>query len=88
MLINYSTGNRPGELLKMTWGDVTINQMDSKEQQKTHRLLKVRAATSKTGMSRTINAPVAIYMERLKKAYESRGMELISTCCAGTLDLQ
>ena len=75
MLINYSTGNRPGELLKMTWGDVTIYQMDSKEQQKTHRLLKVRAATSKTGMPRTINAPVAIYMERLKKAYESLGME-------------
>ena len=75
MLIQYSTGNRPGELLKMTWGDVSINQIDSKEQQQTHRLLKVRAETSKTGMSRTINAPVATYLERLKKAYESLGME-------------
>ena len=62
LYVNSVQHNRPGELLKMTWGDTSINQMDSKEQQKTHRLLKVRAATSKTEC-REINAPVAIYLQ-------------------------
>lgn len=75
ILIAYSTGDRPGSLLKMTWGDVSINNMDTKENQQTHRLLKVRAENSKTGVSRVINAPVARRLERLQKAYASIGME-------------
>jgi integrase len=49
--------------------------MDSKENQATHRLLKVRAENSKTGSSRTINSPVARRLERLEAAYKSIGME-------------
>lgn len=75
MLIAYATGDRPGSLLKMTWGDISINKMDTKENQKTHRLLKVRAENSKTGSSRTINAPVARRLERLEAAYKSIGMD-------------
>ena len=61
-------------MIKMTWGDVSINQMDSKEQQQTHRLLKVRAETSKQvcpGQSMLLLPPIW----RDSKAYESLGME-------------
>ena len=75
MLIAYATGDRPGSLLKMTWGDVSINRMDSKGDQATHRLLKVRAENSKTGSSRIINSPIARRLERLEAAYKSIGME-------------
>jgi len=75
MLIAYATGDRPGSLLKMKWGDVRINPQDNPEDQKVMRLLKVRSENSKTGRSRTINAPVARRLERLKKAYEDIGMK-------------
>lgn len=74
MLIAYSTGARPNELMTMTWGDVRINPQDSKENQQVMRLLKVRAENSKTGKSRTINAPVARRLERLRKSYEDNGV--------------
>ena len=74
MLIAYNTGARPNELLTMTWGDIRINPRDTAEHQATMRLMLVRAENSKTGKSRTINAPVARRLERLKKAYEEIGM--------------
>jgi integrase len=74
MLIAYSTGARPNELLTMKWGDVRINPQDTPENQKVMRLLMVRAENAKTGRSRTINAPVARRLERLQKAYEEIGM--------------
>ena len=75
MLIAYGTGDRPGSLIKMKWGDIRINPQDTVENQQIMRLLKVRSENSKTGRSRTINAPVARRLERLKKAYEEIGME-------------
>jgi len=75
MLIAYATGDRPGSLLKMKWGDVRVNPQDRPEDQKVMRLLKVRSENSKNGRSRTINAPVARRLERLKKAYEDIGMK-------------
>ena len=77
MLIAYAVGARPGELMKMTWGDISINRMDSKENQQTHRLMKVRAENSKTGRSRVINANVARWLERLEKLYVEYGMECL-----------
>ena len=74
MLVAYSTGARPNELMTMTWGDVRVNPQDSKENQQVMRLLKVRSENSKTGKSRTINAPVARRLQRLQKAYEEIGM--------------
>ena len=74
MLIAYATGSRVKELQTMTWGDIRINPQDTPEDQKVMRLLKVRSENSKTGRSRTINAPVARRLERLKKAYEDMGM--------------
>ena len=74
MLVAYATGARPNELMTMTWGDVRTNPQDTAEHQRVMRLMKVRAENSKTGKSRTINAPVARRLERLKKAYEDIGM--------------
>ena len=47
MLVAYSTGARPNELMTMTWGDVRVNPQDSKENQQVMRLLKVRSENSK-----------------------------------------
>ena len=59
----------------MKWGDVRVNPQERTEDQKVMRLLKVRSENSKNGRSRTINAPVARRLERLKKAYEDIGMK-------------
>ena len=75
MLIAYATGARPNEIMTMTWGDIRINPQDTEEDKKVMRLLKVRSENSKTGKSRTINAPVARRLQRLQKAYEDIGME-------------
>ena len=69
LLVAYSTGARPNELMTMTWGDVRINPQDTVENLQVMRLLKVRSENSKTGKSRTINAPVARRLERLQKAW-------------------
>ncbi len=74
LLVAYSTGARPNELMTMTWGDVRMNPQDTVENQQVMRLLKVRSENSKTGKSRTINAPVARRLQRLQKAYEDIGM--------------
>ena len=36
MLVAYSTGARPNELMTMTWGDVRVNPQDSKEKPAGH----------------------------------------------------
>jgi integrase len=74
MLIAYSTGCRPNELITMTWGDIRVNPQDSDEDKKIFRLMKVRSENSKTGVSRTINAPVARRLQRLESAYKKMGM--------------
>ncbi len=73
--ITYNTGMRPKELLTLKWGDVSVNISDTKEQQQTHRLLKVRVENSKTGRMRSVNGPVGRRLERLRKSYEDIGME-------------
>jgi integrase len=73
--ISYNTGMRPKEILGLTWGDVSVNISDTKENQKIFRLLKVRSENSKTGKMRSVNGPVGRRLERLKKTYEDIGME-------------
>ena len=62
----YQTGMRPKELLGLKWCDISINPADSKEHQKTNRLIQVRSENSKTGTMRIVNAPVADLMQRFK----------------------
>ncbi len=66
---------RPKELLTLRWEDISINITDTKEQQQTHRLLKVRTENSKTGKMRSVNGPVGRRLKRLKKSYENLAME-------------
>lgn len=72
--ISYNTGMRPKEILGLTWGDVSINVSDTKENQKIFRLLKVRSENSKTGKMRSVNGPVGRRLERLRETYEKVGM--------------
>ena len=73
--ISYNTGMRPMELLKLKWGDISINITDTKENQKIYRIIKVRSENSKTGRMRSVNGPVGRRFERLKKTYEKLGFE-------------
>jgi len=73
--ISYNTGMRPKEILGLTWGDVSVNVSDTKENQKIFRLLKVRSENSKTGKMRSVNGPVGRRLERLRETYEKIGME-------------
>ena len=72
--IAYSTGMRPKEQVGLKWSEVSTNIQDSKADQMIFRLLKVRSENSKTGKMRTVNAPVARRLERLKKTYLELGM--------------
>ena len=71
--ISYNTGMRPSEILRLKWGDVSINITDTKENQKIYRILKVRSENSKTGRMRSVNGPVGRRLERLKETYEKLG---------------
>lgn len=73
--ISYNTGMRPSEILKLKWGDVSINITDTKENQKIYRIIKVRTENSKTGRMRSVNGPVGRRFERLKKTYEKMGFD-------------
>lgn len=73
--ISYNTGMRPSEILKLKWGDVSINITDTKENQKIYRILKVRTENSKTGRMRSVNGPVGRRLERLKETYEKLGFQ-------------
>ena len=73
--ISYNTGMRPKEIIGLTWGDVSVNISDTKENQKIFRLLKVRSENSKTGKMRSVNSPVGRRLQRLKESYEKLGMK-------------
>ena len=73
--ISYKTGMRPSEILKLKWGDVSINITDTKENQKIYRILRVKSENSKTGRMRSVNGPVGRRLERLKETYEKLGFE-------------
>ena len=73
--ISYNTGMRPSELLKLKWGDISINITDSKDDQKIFRIIKVRSENSKTGRMRSVNGPVGRRFERLKNTFEKLGFE-------------
>lgn len=73
--ILYNTGLRPKELLGLKVVEITKNEADSKELQKTHLKIKVRATNSKTGKSRIIVSPVKQRVDRIKKAYKELGVE-------------
>lgn len=74
--ISYNTGMRPKEILGLTWGDVSVNISDTKENQKIFRLLKVKSENSKTGKMRSVNSPVGRRLQRLKESYEKLGMKV------------
>jgi len=72
--ILYNTGLRPKELLGMRLNEITKNESDPPELQKTHRLLKVREDNSKTGKSRLVNAPIRKRIDRILAAYKEIGI--------------
>jgi integrase len=71
--ILYNTGLRPKEILGLKVVEVTKNEADSLELQKTHMKIKVRKENSKTGRSRIIVAPIRKRVERIKSAYAELG---------------
>jgi len=73
--ISYNTGMRPSEILKLKWGDVSINITDTKENQKIYRILKVQTENSKTGRMRSVNGPVGRRLQRLRETYEKLGFD-------------
>jgi len=73
--ILYNTGLRPKELLGLRINEITNNEADNKELQKTHLKLLVRRENSKTGRSRVVVAPIRKRVERIKAAYKSLGAE-------------
>ena len=77
--ILYNTGLRPKELLGLKVVEITKNEADSKELQKTHLKIKIRATNSKTGKSRIIVSPVKKRVDRIKEAYKKLGVEHQST---------
>ena len=73
--IMYNTGLRPAELVKLRVNDISINEADSKDLQKTHLKIHIRRENSKTGRSRVVVAPIRKRVERLKAAYKALGVE-------------
>jgi integrase len=61
------TGMRPGSLFKMQWKHVTENTAIPKEERLTWVNLDIPAENSKTGRSYRIAAPVAKFLEKLRK---------------------
>jgi integrase len=72
--ILYNTGLRPKEILGLKINEITKNEGDSPELQKTHYKIKIRKENSKTGRSRTLVAPVKKRVERIKAAYKALGV--------------
>ena len=73
--ILYNTGLRPKEFLGLRLNEISINEADSKELQKTHLKILVRRENSKTGRSRVVVAPIRKRVERIKAAYKALGVE-------------
>jgi site-specific recombinase XerD len=74
VIILYRTGLRPKEMLGLKVMEITRNEADSPELQKTHLKIKVRKENSKTGISRIIVAPIKKEIERIKAAYKEMGV--------------
>jgi len=77
--ILYNTGMRPKELLGLRMSEISVNEADPPELQKTHRLLKVREDNSKTGKPRLVNAPVRKRIDRILRTYKQLGIEVLPT---------
>jgi integrase len=71
--ILYNTGLRPKELLGLRVSEISKNEADPPELQKTHRLLKIREDNSKTGKSRLVNSPIKKRIDRIFAAYKEMG---------------
>lgn len=71
-----NTGLRTMELRFLRWHEIKVNPNDSKQLQKTHRLITIRQDNSKTGISRTVNAPIAERIKRVEEIYKKLGCEL------------
>ena len=71
-----NTGLRPKELLGLYWHEIKINKNDSRRLQRSHRLLTIRQDNSKTGRSRTVNAPVGERVDRIKDIYKDLKFEI------------
>jgi len=67
MRIAMDTGMRPGSLFKMKWKHVTVNTAIPQEERLTWVNLDIPAENSKTGRSYRIAAPVAKFLESLRK---------------------
>lgn len=72
--ILYNTGLRPKEMLGLRVSEITKNEADNPELQKTHLKIKIRKENSKTGRSRIIVAPIKKRVERIKAAYKELGV--------------
>ena len=68
-----NTGLRPKELLGLYWHEIKVNKNDSRRLQKSHRLITIRQDNSKTGRSRTVNAPVGERIDRIKSICKDLG---------------
>ena len=71
-----NTGLRPKELLGLYWHEIKVNKNDSRRLQRSHRLLTIRQDNSKTGRSRTVNAPVGERVDRIKDIYKDLKFEI------------
>lgn len=72
--ILYNTGLRPKEYLGLKVNEISTNEADTPELQKTHLKIKIRKENSKTGRSRIIVAPIKKRVERIKTAYKELGV--------------
>ncbi len=67
MRISMDTGIRPGALRKMKWKHISENTAISKEERKVWVVIDVPPENSKTGRYYRISAPVARYLEGMRK---------------------
>ena len=71
----YNTGLRPKELLGLKAKEITKNEADTPELQKTHLKIMIRKENSKTGRSRVVVVPIRKRVERIKSAYNELGLD-------------
>jgi integrase len=67
MRISMDTGIRIGSLKKMQWKHISENTSIPKEERKIWVLINVPPENTKTGRSYTISAPIAKYLEGLRR---------------------
>ena len=67
MRISMDTGIRPGALRKMKWKHISENTSISKEERKVWVVIDVPPENSKTGRYYRISAPIARYLEGMRK---------------------